>query len=54
MKGVSTILMVVLVALLSVVTTLGMYFSVTASNIENVRRSESKGELQQRLMKWSF
>jgi hypothetical protein len=39
MKGVSTALMILLVVALSVITALGMYFSVIASNLENIRRS---------------
>ncbi len=39
MKGASTILMVLLVAALSVITALGMYFFILASNLENVKRS---------------
>jgi len=39
MKGVSTALMVLLVVILSVITAIGTYFFILASNLENVRRS---------------
>jgi len=42
MKGVSTALMVLLVAALGIVATLGMYFFILSSNLENLRRSTTE------------